>query len=60
MASLASAILKKYVTVLPINQVAQHLSTIAMHDKDRLRVSAMRLIAENIALYSQDLITTKK
>jgi hypothetical protein len=57
---MAQGILKKYMSLLPTGPMAQTLAQIAVHEKDRLRVGALRLLAENMADYSQDINTSKK
>lgn len=39
---------------LPVMQVAQHLCKVCQHDKEKLRVTALRYLADNMRLFCGD------
>ena len=59
-AALAGAVLKAYLASVPAAVMAPALCGTALHDKDRLRAAALRLLADRMAAYAHDAATAKK
>lgn len=59
-ASIASKVRNQYLALIPINQAVQVLCSVCIHEKDRLKASALKALTENMAEYAMDAVEARK